>query len=504
MRIISILIFVFIACAGVAQTVPTFNKIFGDTTLLYGGLSIINYGDTIYFSMYEQNLPMTYQATTLIKTDPAGNPSVLNRFYQPQFLYYGGQIKITSDGYLICGGSSGSLNNQGGRATFFKFDRISLDSIFIRYYDHGNISILYGCNELSTGGYIFAGEASDTSIHGSATAWVLRTDTAGNQLWQKNLKSDVSSVAYSPNSFTGGYYQPWGTGHPNTASGNPADSAIFVDKYDNNGHLIWRDTLGIIGHDNAQGPFVGLKGGGGIVLVNILDTTGFQDGPTVIYKFDTSGVIVWTRYISLQTQQSSMTETKSGDIVACGWGGGIPIGIPHDTKRRLGGDILKLDKDGNIIFYQVYEYDTTSRDVLADITETADGGYACVGNAYAAIGNLYYQRAWLLKVDSNGCLNGDCPQIQTGIADIPNMVSFFVFPNPASSQFTVALAGPNDLARYSDLHFTLYDLTDREVMEESLKQQTTTVQRNDIADGMYVWTLTDSGRQIQTGKIVFR
>ena len=199
-----------------------------------------------------------------------------------------------------------------------------------------------------------------------------------------------------------------------------------------------------------------------------------------------------------------MIETKSGDIVACGFGGGVAIGIPQDTKRRLGGDILKLDKDGNIIFYQIYQYDTTSQDILNDITETADGGYACVGGAYQAINNLYFQRTWLLKIDSNGCLNGDCPQIQTGIADIPTMVSFFVFPNPASSQFTIALAGPNDIEKYHDLHFTLYDLTGREVLEQSIKQQTTTIHRNNLSEGIYVWQIADGNNTLTNGKLVFK
>ena len=167
--------------------------------------------------------------------------------------------------------------------------------------------------------------------------------------------------------------------------------------------------------------------------------------------------------------------------------------------------ILKLDKDGNVIFYQVYRFDSSSNaDVLNDIVATSDGGYAAVGNAFHRVGSPNLQAAWLLKVDSNGCLNGDCPQIQTGIRDIPGLVSFFVFPNPASSQFTIALAGPNDLERYSDLHFTLYDLTGRLVMNEMLKKQTTILHRNDISEGMYVWQIADGENVLRSGKLVFR
>jgi len=135
---------------------------------------------------------------------------------------------------------------------------------------------------------------------------------------------------------------------------------------------------------------------------------------------------------------------------------------------------------------------------------TSDGGYACIGNAYEHVGNNNYERAWLLKVDSNGCLNGNCPTIETGIKPIAAVTSFFVFPNPASSQFTVALAGPNDINLYHDLSFSLYDLTGRLVMEQPVTAQTTIIRRGDLVDGLYMWTLTDNGSPLKAGKMVFK
>jgi hypothetical protein len=165
---------------------------------------------------------------------------------------------------------------------------------------------------------------------------------------------------------------------------------------------------------------------------------------------------------------------------------------------------MKFDNNGNVIFYQVYEYDTLGYDGLLDITETADGGYACIGNAFHQVNNQIVEAAWLLKVDSNGCLNGDCPTLYTAITPIADLTNFFVFPNPASSVFTVALAGPNDIYQYHDLKFSLYDLTGRLVTEQSITAQTTIIQRGDLSDGLYMWTLTDGGNQLKTGKMVFK
>jgi len=57
-----------------AQTVPTFSKIFNDSSyILSGGISIASFNDSIYFSLFEQGQPNNYQTATFIKTDPNGN-----------------------------------------------------------------------------------------------------------------------------------------------------------------------------------------------------------------------------------------------------------------------------------------------------------------------------------------------------------------------------------------------------------------------------------------------
>jgi hypothetical protein len=161
-----------------------------------------------------------------------------------------------------------------------------------------------------------------------------------------------------------------------------------------------------------------------------------------------------------------------------------------------------LDKDGNTIWEDRFAADTSYPGGFYDVTEASDGGIVAIGEAINPA--TVHEDAWLLKVDSNGCLNGNCPTLYTGIKDIPSLEEFFVFPNPASSQFTVALAGPNDIYQYHDLKFSLYDLTGRLVTEQSITAETTVIQRGDLADGLYVWSLTDNGSQLRNGKMVFK
>jgi hypothetical protein len=493
------------------QGITTFSRIYGNDSTVSGGTAITSNGDTIYFSMYSENSLVTYQAATIVKTDPAGNTLNHFSFIKLHAFYYGGQagsLKYTKDGYVVWASDSFTTIPTPACAYFGKFNT-SLDKPNIKLYNPIGYSEFYSFAELSDGNYLMAGTDWDSLHSHQSLAWMVKTDTAGNELWQKNMSSDVLNTASFTSPFEGGFYQFWQTYHLNTLSGNPADSAIFVDRYDNNGNLQWRDTFGVVGHDNIPGPFTKIKEGGGAIIVESLDTSNPSNGtnymPLVAYKFDTNGIILWQHYFPAAPNfklANSMIETRSGSLVICG---GIQSGyVSMDTEGHASGAIFKLDKNGNLIFQQAYNYDSTWSDRLLDITETADGGYACIGNAFENVGGIYYQKAWLLKVDSNGCLNSNCPTLYTGIQPIPDLINFFVFPNPASSQFTVALAGPQDIYQYHNLSFSLCDLKGRLVQKQTLDQQTTIIQRGDLSAGLYVWELSDESGHINSGKISLR
>jgi hypothetical protein len=94
----------------------------------------------------------------------------------------------------------------------------------------------------------------------------------------------------------------------------------------------------------------------------------------------------------------------------------------------------------------------------------------------------------------------------SGIMDVSTLVrsGVIIEPNPVFSVFTVAFSNPNDIDTYKDLHFTLYDLTGRLVMDESLKEQSTVLHRKDQMDGMYLWHICDGTKNLYNGKLVLR
>jgi hypothetical protein len=72
---------------------------------------------------------------------------------------------------------------------------------------------------------------------------------------------------------------------------------------------------------------------------------------------------------------------------------------------------------------------------LYDVIQTADGGYLACGKNIRINGQA---RAWLLKLDSMGCLIPGCDTLGVGIGVPPIQLSLDdnlqVYPNPASDQ----------------------------------------------------------------------
>ena len=251
---------------GRAQTVPTCSKLFMDSGVVSGGANITSFNDSIYFSFYTQDQSFSgFQYVDFVKTTSGGSEDKRLAIKYPGWAYStgaGGSLRVTSDGYLIDGGNSGPFQVIGS-GTFFKLDRSTLDTLYIKYYrDLGTGADFFGAGGLSDGNYLFSGDKGD-SMTVNDSAWIVKTDTVGNVLWEKTMVSDFYNTAYFTSPFSGGVYQYWTTEEKNPQTANLADSAIFVDRYDNAGNLQWRDTFGHVGYYNYPGPFTGLREGGG-------------------------------------------------------------------------------------------------------------------------------------------------------------------------------------------------------------------------------------------------
>jgi hypothetical protein len=85
-----------------------------------------------------------------------------------------------------------------------------------------------------------------------------------------------------------------------------------------------------------------------------------------------------------------------------------------------------------------------------------------------------------------------------GIKLMDNANNISIFPNPTTSTFTIS-KNTNEA-----LQFHLYNLMGQQVLNKNLIESETTIERNNLAAGTYLFSITNaSGRIIENGKLIF-
>ena len=85
-----------------------------------------------------------------------------------------------------------------------------------------------------------------------------------------------------------------------------------------------------------------------------------------------------------------------------------------------------------------------------------------------------------------------------GFENLSSTNNISLFPNPTTSPFTVS-KNTNEA-----LQFHLYNLIGQQVLNKNLIESETTIERNNLATGTYLFSITNaSGRIIDNGKLIF-
>ena len=128
------------------------------------------------------------------------------------------------------------------------------------------------------------------------------------------------------------------------------------------------------------------------------------------------------------------------------------------------------------------------------MNETPDHGFVLCGYENDTV----QQQAWVIKVDSNGCMGPTDPQCLTeGVPGVARGVSVSVYPNPVASTLTFAT---DYLPAREEL--TITDLLGQTILTQRV---TTLKQQIDVRawpPGVYIYYLSAAGNAVVTGKVV--
>jgi hypothetical protein len=161
--------------------------------------------------------------------------------------------------------------------------------------------------------------------------------------------------------------------------------------------------------------------------------------------------------------------------------------------------ILKLDKDGREIsstFY--YIRDSIPHEwvpvQLNSMCLTRDGGYLLTGG----YGDDMFLYGCVIKIDSGRNVNSDHLYVLNSKLDPINKSFISAYPNPCREKFYINLPNENNIEH----QFNIYSITGKLISETSFKGNRFVFERNDLPDGLYLYSVTGSAN-IYQGKLIF-
>jgi uncharacterized delta-60 repeat protein len=346
----------------------------------------------------------------LVKTNSSGNRQ-WNRTYGGTSDDEAYSVKQTSDGGYIVAGYTDSFG-----AGSYDFWLVKTDSSGNQqwnktfggtYEDEAN-----SVQQTSDGGYIVAGY-TDSLGAGAGDFWLVKTDSSGNQQWNRTYGGTSGDEAYSVQQTSDGGYILAGY----TSSFGAGEEDFWLVKTDSVGNQQWNKTYGGTGDDEAYS--VQQTSDGGYVLAGYTSSFGAGWYDFWLVKTNSSGSQQWNKTYGGTGDEMAYSVQQTSD------GGYIMAGHTKPSQAgRWNFWLVKTDTSGNQQWNKSYGGSSDSE--AYSVQQTSDGGYIVAG--YIDLGGDHIIDFWLLKTDGSGNIGGGTGQdmsliIVVGVAAVALVVA---------------------------------------------------------------------------------
>ena len=240
----------------------------------------------------------------------------------------------------------------------------------------------------------FDGYPQPDPKYGHRALWLIQTDSDGNKEWDQIYGGNLTEYADCVQQTADGGYIILGT---TTSYGN-GEYDVWLIKTDSEGNEIWNKTFG--GSDSDKGNHVEQTTDGGYLIVGYTDSFG-NDSSGVwstprdfwLIKTDSEGDEIWSKTFGGNDGDMGTHFSQTMD------GGYIFTGATY-TFSRGSADIwlIKTDPDGNEEWNKTYG--GIDNDYGRCVQQTNDGGYVIIGTTMT-FGNGFHD-GWLIKTDPEG------------------------------------------------------------------------------------------------------
>ncbi len=407
------------------------------------------------------------------------NTNFINIYNNNVYIGGDGSLSKTTSGYIFAGSLEDTINVDVFLA---KLNSLG-DTLWTRRVGDSAFQSGWMAKPVSDGGYVLCGSTATVDSFGNAL--IIKTDSSGNVIWQKDygyFGSNEIAFAFTQTN-DGGYALTGWRRYPSSLID------IYLLKIDSGGNFQWDTTYGSQWREEAW-SIVSTQDGN-IVIAGAYAYS-LQGRHPYLAKFDLSGNMFWEKNVSGGFGDGtlySVRELSDGSLIATGDHAYPPF--PPSTQ----GVILKTTANGDSLWYKNYYSSYYGRSYLRDIYPTPDCGFVACGFVVPQLPDTGHQDLWVLKVDSVGCEVSNCT---VGINEyLENKISVSVYPNPFSNELNIELNGKEDF-----YFLKIYNTLGMELLKTSVQgNKINTINFSDLPIGLYLLNISGSNNLVFSSKI---
>lgn len=269
------------------------------------------------------------------------------------------------NGAVIVVGACRSYGKGRDDVLAMKIDRNG-KTLWKKSFGRKRKDIAYAVTRTADGNFIAVGETRSFSKLGDPDVYVIKFDSNGNLIWERNFGGEMRDFAKSVVA----------TGDGGVLIGGASESFgdtyldAYILKVDKNGKEEWAKIVGGERDDIANG--IALTSDGGFVIAGVTESYGYQSKDYYIVRFDKHAKQRWTKVFGEESEDiaTGVVATADGACVVTGK-------TKSFGSKRNDIMVLKVAANGKLVWQRLFGY--KEKEWMNAITKTEDGGFMMAG-----------------------------------------------------------------------------------------------------------------------------